>query len=374
MDNPTQIQIRLETVCLVATHDPRTAGSMQRYCDVVCSALDAATDKSWKPQVLHLGGLPNWAQCLHPSLRTWLRHGAVWIRAQKLRAMPGQVYHLLDGSYGYLIPLLAPASVVVTVHDLIPHLQCSGQLNTTTPHRIARKLISKSLAGLSHAKAIVTDSTCTAHDVIEAGISEEKISVVHIATQSPSNTADRQPVHDNYILHVGHNGFYKNRLTVLKVFARIREREDVFLKLVGPPLSASEDKLACHLGVHAYITVTSHVSDSELAALYRNARILLFPSIYEGFGWPPLEAMRQGCPVVCSNAASLPEIVGNAALTAEPTDVTALTALCMRVLLEQELTSELITEGYHNLNRFTLVSMGQSLADIYARALEKHNP
>ena len=190
MDNSTQIQIPPETVRLVVTHDPRTAGSMQRYCDVVCSALDAITDKRWKPQVLQLGILPNWSQCLRPSLRTWLRHGTVWMRAQKLRAIPGQVYHLLDGSYGYLIPLLAPASVVVTVHDLIPHLQCSGQLNTTTPHRIARKLISKSLAGLSHAKAIVTDSTCTAHDVIEAGIPEEKISVVHIATHSPSNTAD----------------------------------------------------------------------------------------------------------------------------------------------------------------------------------------
>ena len=111
---------------------------------------------------------------------------------------------------------------------------------------------------------------------------------------------DLQPA----VFHVGHNGHYKNRAGVIRVFARIRAQTPARLVMAGPPPTAALRDLVKALHVEGDVEFVENPDDAQLFRIYRDAAVFLFPSIYEGFGWPPLEAMALGCPVVCSTAAS----------------------------------------------------------------------
>ena len=107
-------------------------------------------------------------------------------------------------------------------------------------------------------------------------------------------------------------------------------------------------------------------SDEALAKLYKNASLFLFPSRYEGFGWPPLEAQSYAIPVVCSDAASLPEVVKNSALTANAEDITTLSNHCLEILLQKELADDLRAKGLENIKRFSKENFQKELQEIYA--------
>ena len=109
------------------------------------------------------------------------------------------------------------------------------------------------------------------------------------------------------------------------------------------------------------------MTSKHAVQLYKQAELLLFPSLYEGFGWPPLEAMAHGCPVVCSTAGSLPEVVGKAALTCSPTDIDGLTQAVSRLLQNPELKNDLMARGTSNLQRFSLHRMGSQLVSLYEK-------
>jgi glycosyltransferase involved in cell wall biosynthesis len=156
---------------------------------------------------------------------------------------------------------------------------------------------------------------------------------------------------------------------VLRIGALVAREMPVRLVLVGPAPTATLRCLAEDLGVAAGVDWRCEVSDADLQDLYRQAAVFLFPSRYEGFGWPPLEAMACGCPVVCSNAASLPEVVGDAALTAAPEDYEQLARYCLDLLRQPDLRADLVRRGFANLERFTLRRFGDQLAAVYAAAL-----
>ncbi len=105
--------------------------------------------------------------------------------------------------------------------------------------------------------------------------------------------------------------------------------------------------------------------DAEIRLLYRGARLLMFPSYYEGFGWPPLEAMAWGCPVVCSRSGSLPEVVGEAAFTADVENEAELAAHAVRVLTDKSLAEQLTTAGQTRAQQFSLIRFQQDLAEVY---------
>ena len=130
-------------------------------------------------------------------------------------------------------------------------------------------------------------------------------------------------------------------------------------------------RLAGELGIAAVVDWRHDVSDGELRALYRAAAVFLFPSRYEGFGWPPLEAMAAGTPVVCANMASLPEVVGDAALLAAPDDYAGLARHCVDILSQPALAAELIRRGFENAKRFSLERFATQLAAFYAAALRR---
>lgn len=291
---------------------------------------------------------------------------------RRVASVIADVYHVLDGSFSYMIGNIPWQRTLVTVHDMIPALQCRGRFDTPAPGWAARRLIHKSVACIRDAGAVHAVSSHTAADVLEItgraanAVLLNPLRALPVAAESGSSDMHDDTDQRPFILHVGNNSFYKNRAGVVSAFACLAAHFPALrLILAG---TAPDDALRALVARHdmdTRITFVEYPDDRALARLYRKAALLLFPSIYEGFGWPPLEAMRYGCPVVCSNAASLPEVVGDAALMCSPDDPAVVAAACQRVLSEPLFAAELRARGVENLRRFEEKDLASGLVTLY---------
>jgi len=143
---------------------------------------------------------------------------------------------------------------------------------------------------------------------------------------------------------------------------------DVRLKLAGSPMDADLNALAEQLGITERIECMVNPDDAQVADLYRHASLLLFPSIYEGFGWPPLEAMAFGCPVVCSSEGSLPEVVADAALAAPVANEAELAEHCLTILQNDDVARDMIRRGHERARFFQPQKMAGQLIEAYRKA------
>jgi glycosyltransferase involved in cell wall biosynthesis len=168
---------------------------------------------------------------------------------------------------------------------------------------------------------------------------------------------------------VGNNGFYKNRVGVLRVFARVAERSEARMVMAGAEPTPQLRELVEALGLHGRVSFVVEPTNEAIASLYRGACVLLFPSLYEGFGLPILEAMAAGCPVVCSRTGSLPEVAGDAALTASPHNEDDLAGAVLRVLATPDLAAILIETGRARAATYTLPAMAAGILEVYLGAL-----
>ncbi len=363
-------------VVLIDTVAPdRPNGSMLRYGQMVQDALASVSDPSVAVRRLQLAPrqatLDKWPAKLQTPLRyLWIMWQAVW----QLPRQRGVILHLLDGSHAYLLALCPrlQSPLVITVHDLIPLLTVRGELGGKRPGRLGAAWIAFAARHLRRAEVILADSQNTVNDVIRMiGVELGRTRVVHPPLQGAilhvKNYAESVP----YILHVaGNNTFYKNRLGVVEIFKLVREQESVRLKMVGAP--PNQDLLAKvkAVGLEEDVDFVSNVTDAELVGYYRSAAVFLFPSLYEGFGWPPLEAMQQGCPVVCTNAGSLPEIVGDAGLLVSPDDVGTLADHCVRLLRDAEVREQMVAKGYKQAAQFNVQAFAAGLLQTYSHVSE----
>lgn len=280
------------------------------------------------------------------------------------------VYHLLDGSYGYMVAGIPWSRTLVTVHDVIPALQARSQFPVPRPSWASRRLIASSLRVVAKAGAVCAVSQASANDVtVLTGRQVDAVIPLYLR-DFPAVDASLPALRsaDPFVLHVGNSGFYKNRLGVARIFAKLaRSRPTLRLVFAGAAPDESLWRGITSLGLSDRVTFEVHPNDGCLAALYSEAALLLFPSLYEGFGWPPLEAMHFGCPVVCSEAGSLPEVTGEAALRCAPHDIDGFAAAVSRILDDQDLAGELVLRGYRNLKRFSAERMASGLIACYER-------
>ncbi len=362
-------------IVLLSTASQSSLGSMARYEQLVCQAVSRT--RAATTRVVRLPESPAPPATGSSRWRAWARHYQIMRSASRaVDKLDADVIHVLDGSYGYMALQDCPAPVVITVHDLIPLLLDRRLLPGKRPSLPARWIIRRSLRGLQRAAHLEADSRSTRDDLRDhAGISPSSISVVYSAAPIASsaqanNLAGDQTSCAPYILHVGHNAAYKNRTGVVRIFARVRETCDVKLVLAGGAPNRDVQSAILESGVADAIRIVVDPDDGELRDLYGSASLLLFPCLYEGAGWPPLEAMMFRCPVVCSSAASLPEMVGAAALMAAPNDEEALAAHCVEVLGSTAITTRLRELGARRVEAFTLESMGRGLLDVYERVRE----
>ncbi len=339
-------------VVLVRTCSPDAKGSMAGYARMVEAALRNTDDFEVRT-------------CdLFPPRSRSMWHDHLWrlMNARRvLGCQSGDLFHLLDGSMLAFMPQHYLGRTVVTVHDLIPWLQLKRQL-PGQPSVPAAWLIRRSVEDLRHAAGVTAVSEHTRQDVATWTGRRDVVVIPHAVRPLPVDAAGIDPLPQRFVLHIGNNACYKNRAGVINIFARLADLPDLELIMAGPPPSIDLRRLAQDIPRVRFLTA---VSDAQLGALYRRAALFLFPSLYEGFGMPIAEAMAAGCPVVCSNVASLPEVAGEAALMAAPEDVDALAGHCRALLTNHELRARMCDRGRKTAAAYTMERFGCDLMQCY---------
>lgn len=295
---------------------------------------------------------------------------------QVRRAARG-VCHIADQGYGHLLHTVDAGRTVVTVHDLIPIVRWRGDIPG-----IARGskpwLNGWSVSALHRAAHLIAISENTKADLIKyCGCDQDRISVVYYGIESAFrvySAVERAEARQRWrmpddgmrrILVIG-SSFYKNQLTALRAFAALRSSTDIPLQLVGVAVSSpSWLEEVRRLGLGDVIREIEHVCHADMPDIYNCVDALLFPSVYEGFGRPPIEAMACGTPSIVSNVAALAEAVGCAALTCDPWDHRALAANLHTVVCESKQRSELVQRGLDWAKRFSWRENARQTAMIY---------
>jgi len=256
----------------------------------------------------------------------------------------------------YVLPPAVRCRSIVTIHDCI-HLMFPQYL----PNRMAYAYARASMwSAARRSNRILTVSEASKRDIIRFfGVPADKIVVIYNAIDerfrlAPSDEAvdrvrERYQLSGRFVLYAGNIKPHKNLVRLIEAFAALRRRgfDDVTLLIIGDEISrlpALRRAVHSHK-LHKHVRFLGYLADDMLAILYRLASVFVFPSLYEGFGLPPLEAMASGTPVVTSNVSSLPEVTGGAAVLVDPYDVDSIREGIERDLTDPALRAELRAKG-----------------------------
>ncbi len=284
---------------------------------------------------------------------------------------------LLHGPVNVL-PLALPCSGVVTIHDL-------AFLAHPETHNAGRRRYLTLLTALSARRAtrIIAVSAFTRDEIVRRlGVQATKITVVHNAVDGafaplpPAEIARFRAAHglpERFILCVGTLEPRKNLLGLLDAFARLAPHTGATLVVVGGQGWRYDAALAhvATLRLTGRVRFTGHVPDDDLPRWYNAAALFAYPSLYEGFGLPPLEALACGTPTVTSAGTAMAEIVGDAALLTDPRDPTALAAALSRVLTDDALRATLRQRGTQRAASFTWARTAAATRAVYDHALAR---
>jgi glycosyltransferase involved in cell wall biosynthesis len=281
----------------------------------------------------------------------------------------------------YVLPPLTPCKSVVTIHDCI-HLRFPQYL----PNRLAYAYARSSMWVAAHRSSrVLTVSEASKRDILRYfRLPPSKIDVIYNAIderfgETPgeeeiAGVRERYQLHDPFVLYAGNIRPHKNLERLIEAFHALRRGggfDQVKLLIIGDEISkyATLRRAVHKYKLHQHVRFFGFVSDRTLAALYRLAAVFVFPSLYEGFGLPPLEAMASGTPVITSNVSSLPEVVGDAALLIDPYEPTALADAMRRVLTEPALRDELRAKGLARVREFSWERSIGRVREIYGEVL-----
>ncbi len=275
----------------------------------------------------------------------------------------------------HVLPLLRPRRTLVTVHDL-------GYRVFPQAHpRLQRWYLELSTRwNVSVASHVLVDSRATRDAVMAAyGISSEKITIVY-----PGYASDLAPIRDSqqrarvrqrygipgpYILFLGRIQPRKNLVRLIDAFAQIAPTyPQLVLVLAGPQGWLTRpivDRVQAH-GLTRRVLFPGYVATEDKAALISGAEVFAYPSLYEGFGFPVLEAQACGVPLLTSATSSLPEVAGDGALLVDPTDTEAIAAGLQRLLEDRTLREALVARGFANLRRFSWERAARQVQEIIA--------
>ena len=315
----------------------------------------------------------------------------LWHRLQlplwvELVTGPVDIFHSPD----FVLPPVRRAKTLVTVHDLsfIRYPQCAdaglrAYLNKVVPRSVHR------------ADLVLADSQSTKDDLVELlGVKPARIEVVYPGVEERFHPIEDQAhlegvrkqynLPPRFILGLGTLQPRKNFVRLIEAFADLRSFDvaqdksaicDLHLVIVGGKGWLYEDIFAAveQLGLEEKVIFPGFVADEHLPALYNLADLFVFPSFYEGFGLPPLEALACGRPVITSDASSLPEVVGEAGLMVEATDTGALAEAMKRVLEDNALQEEMTARGLEQAKKFTWEKAAAKLLSLYETLGERCN-
>jgi len=284
-----------------------------------------------------------------------------------LRSNPPDIIH---PTYYHRIPFVPDESrLVISIMDLIDEKFYAGTSRNVDQLIANRKLLCEK------ADAIISISECTKRDIVDIlGVSPEKVHVIHLAGSEEIRSnleSQRQRTHSNYLLFVGSRSRYKNFATMLEAFSRIHKKwpDQILICAGGGPFTKEEIETIARLGVGSKVRQVP-VNDSALMDLYSGASCFVFPSHYEGFGIPVLEAFACSCPTIVANAGSLPEIAGNGALLFDPDNVGELAERLSELLSDQNLRGEIVSKASQRLANFSWKKCASKTFALYNKVLQ----
>ena len=293
-----------------------------------------------------------------------------------LHISPVDVFH----GTNYCIPVFAPCPTVITIHDL----SLLAQAETHEARNVERGRRRLPIMA-RRATMIVAPSEWTRREIItHLNIPAERIRVIPEAARETMRpraetewrtVLEKHGIRRPYLLYVGTIEPRKNLLTLLRAYAELlsgaRHRPQLVLCGGRGWLDDEVFRLVEELRLSEMVRFTGYVDDAELPALYSGAEVFVYPSLYEGFGLPPLEAMACGAPVVTSNSSSLPEVVGVAGLTVPPRDTRALTQALVKLLDDASTQQHFRRAGLEQAARFSWQRAAQETQAVYDEVVEK---
>lgn len=273
----------------------------------------------------------------------------------------------------HVLPLVCPAKTLVTVHDL-------GYRYFPESHLLRQRLYLdwSTRRNARIATHILADSIATREAIVrEYGVDAAKITVAY-----PGYDSDLAPVRDQetlsavqarygitapYILFLSRIQPRKNVLRLVNAFAQVLSRHrDLTLVLAGPTgwLASPIEARIRELGIETRVCFPGYIAEKDKAAMISGARVFAYPSLYEGFGFPALEAQACDVPLLTSTTSSLPEVVGDGGLLVNPLDENAIAKGLLRLLEDENLRQTLITRGRANLQRFSWTGTARTVMDV----------
>lgn len=316
----------------------------------------------------------------NPSLEkmTWEQ----WTGPHEARKLGVDLFHVPH----FASPLLTGSTpVVATIHDVIPlrlplyRASAKARVYSSVVARAAR-----------HASMIITVSQHARQDIIDAlHIPAERVRVTYEAAGD-----EYQPVSDQkqlaaiqtrygltgrYVFYLGGLDARKNVPQLIRAFAQLSKRlDDPNLQLLisgdpdkrRGPLFPDPRPVAAELGISDQV-LFRFVEDEDKPAVYSAASVFVFPSLYEGFGLDPLEAMSCGAPVICSNRTSLPEVTGDAAITLDPDDLQSMADAMYNVLTDRQLSADLRARGLQRASQFNWHKTARETLEVYAETFAR---
>ncbi|MHC0065200.1 glycosyltransferase family 4 protein [Nostoc sp. UIC 10890] len=281
------------------------------------------------------------------------------------------IYHKMNSTLLFSpipeAPLFSSCSYIVTVHDLIP-LRFPQWFSVTQQLYCSYYI----RAVIRQSKHVICNSIATAEDLSKfLGVSQEKITAIPLAYDVKNFFCLDLPK-QNYFLYLGRHNPHKNPERLIAAFAALPNCKDYELWLAGPSdrrytpvLTAQVEKL----GITNQVKFLDYIPYSELPKIINQAIALVFPSLWEGFGLPVLEAMACGTPVITSNLSSLPEVAGNAAILINPYNVGEITEAMQAIATDSALRSHLSSQGITHSQQFSWEKTGKATVEVLSRYL-----
>jgi len=274
-------------------------------------------------------------------------------------------------------PLFPTTPTVVTVHDLIPML-----LPAYRGSMLVRLYTLLAAIAAKRADMVLTDSQASKWDIVHLlDIPSERVRVIYLAADDIyqpvldehrlAATRQKYGLPESYLLYLGGFDQRKNVPTLLKGFGKLAKDSRAFLVVAGRLPEKGSDffpdprPMVQELGMGERVIFTGWVPEEDKPALYSGARALVFPSLHEGFGLPPLEALACGTPVIASNRGSLSEIVGDGGLLLEPDDVEGLAGAMEKLLNDDTLWGDLREKGLAHAARFSWEKTARQTLAVY---------
>ena len=363
-------------ILLIGNYPADRQHSMQGFAHALLNGLNAQGQevKLLSPEV-HLQRTSS----PHAGVGKWLGYADKYLLfpPEMRRACRwADVVHVCDQGNAIYLRFLQDFQHVITCHDLLAIRSSLGELPGWTTGRSGRIYQNLILQGLKSARHIVCDSEATYQDAQRlTGLGPSRLSQIYVSLLQPYrplSESESAPYlealalpSDPFFFHVGGNQPYKNRPMVLQIFQEFRRKTgDTNYKLVlaGKKITPEMEDYIARENLTDSVLERNDVTEEQLRAMYSRAACLIFPSLYEGFGLPVIEAQASGCPVFTSNRAPLTEVGGTGAVYFDPTDPDGAAQVIAEHLTDRD---RMITAGFANVSRFAPDIMLAKYLEVY---------